>query len=48
MQDYKAATTMYEQLVKVCPSVEEYKVRNVTLQGKLLEIRWMIGNWHVM
>eukprot|EP00752_Nemacystus_decipiens_P017948 g16088.t1 len=26
MQDYKAATTMYEQLVKVCPSVEEYKV----------------------
>lgn len=27
MQDYKAATTMYEQLVKVCPSVEEYKVR---------------------
>lgn len=29
MQDYKAATTMYEQLVKVCPTVEEYKVRNV-------------------
>lgn len=27
MQDYKAATTMYEQLVKVCPTVEEYKVR---------------------
>ncbi|CAM9795328.1 unnamed protein product [Ectocarpus sp. 6 AP-2014] len=26
MQDYKAATTMYEQLVKICPSVEEYKV----------------------
>lgn len=26
MQDYKTATTMYEQLVKVCPSVEEYKV----------------------
>ncbi|CAM9439615.1 unnamed protein product [Laminaria digitata] len=26
MQDYKAATTMYEQLVKVCPTVEEYKV----------------------
>ncbi|CAM9947291.1 unnamed protein product, partial [Hapterophycus canaliculatus] len=24
MQDYKAATTMYEQLVKVCPSVDEY------------------------
>lgn len=28
MQDYKAATTMYEQLVKICPSVEEYKVSN--------------------
>lgn len=26
MQDYKAAATMYEQLVKVCPSVDEYKV----------------------
>ncbi|CAN0239180.1 unnamed protein product [Scytosiphon promiscuus] len=25
MRDYKAATTMYEQLVKVCPGVEEYK-----------------------
>ena len=27
MQDFKAATTMYEQLVKVCPGVDEYKVK---------------------
>lgn len=32
MQDYKAATTMYEQLVKVCPSVDEYKVSWSTLR----------------
>ncbi|CAM9311591.1 unnamed protein product [Phaeothamnion confervicola] len=26
MQDYKSAAVMYEQLVRVCPHVEEYKV----------------------
>lgn len=38
MQDYKAATTMYEQLVKVCPSVEEYKVslRGAEVQAKAM------------
>lgn len=38
MQDYKAATTMYEQLVKVCPTVEEYKVSVVVNCKKIHKV----------
>lgn len=35
MQDYKSAATMYEQLVKVCPNVDEYKVSDDSLSKRV-------------